>query len=443
MAAVKKIGIAVIVLMGFLQVAYGQILNQDASGNSAIVTPGTAINLNITATQIQLIHYGEFAQKGGMLSDPNKTGIWGINLSANNSTGVGSLYDAGKFSPGGTLSGLIGFRHVKFTYPDNQVQTYGQLLTDLNTLQTRLGQAYEAEVLKGVNSSGIPALHQPALITELSDLDKKEIWNLPQLLAEYKTAVITDAAQLKLVDPVVKALLQFTTDHAGDINKLQQINTRLQQGQQHLPTMIRNTTTYWYLRSGVSASQFTYDQGGSIADYTKRFTDTTNVTYFFELGVSHQFKKNFIGVNLGYSRLSNMAALTSSDYSYSTQDTTINTGKLSQSKAFTAYAGKYGFYSKLYLNLDYQHLITLDTSKYLAVGPYLRWNYNLNAGSLAKNSAALGVSFNYLDGAAGKFLGGIYLQSDDITGQTQPQFKKSIQFGLVVKFSLSSIFILQ
>src|SRR4051812_40307119 len=97
----KRFIIGWLLIFGYLPLAHSQIINQDASGKSSIVTPGTSINLNITETQIQGTHYGSFGA--------NKNGLYGFDFSAKNSTGVANIFDQGKFAPGGSVSGLIGF----------------------------------------------------------------------------------------------------------------------------------------------------------------------------------------------------------------------------------------------------------------------------------------------------------------------------------------------
>jgi len=428
----KLLFVATCLLCIQLPRAYAQIINQDASGKSSIVTPGTSINLNITQTQIQGTHYGLFGK--------DKSGMYGIDLSANNSTGIGQLFDNGKFSPGGSIAGLIGKRWIKILDAATDRLHYQEVLKKLTDAQNALGLAYIREVERDVTASGLSAPDQNTVRVELEDLDESGLENLKQSLTGYKSS-ITDAAKVAQITSVVTLLTTFVDQQQAYIQTIQdQLNIL---PKITIPRLLRNQTTIAYFRGGYSASQFTYDLGATFQDYNKRFQDTTGKTLFLEIGVSHQFKKNFLGANLGYSHQDNMTALTSADYSYSYQDTTVSSGKLTKTKAFTAYSGTYGYYGRAYLNVDYQHLFTVDTSKYVAIGPYLRWSHNLKAGSLAKDATILGLSFNYLNGASGTFLGGIYVQSDDIGGHTQPKFNKSIQFGLVAKVNLSSVFVMK
>jgi hypothetical protein len=57
-----------------------------------------------------------------------------------------------------------------------------------------------------------------------------------------------------------------------------------------------------------------------------------------------------------------------------------------------------------------------------------------------KDSKILGLSINYINGKAGKFLGGIYIQSDDISHDAEGSFKDRFRFGVNTRFSLASIF---
>ncbi|WP_179414535.1 autotransporter outer membrane beta-barrel domain-containing protein [Mucilaginibacter sp. E4BP6] len=416
----------------YIPFAKAQIVDQDASGKSSIVTPGTSINLNITQTQIQGTHYGSFGSKA--------QGIYGLDLTANNATGVGSLFDNGKFSPGGAIAGLLGYRFTVFEYADKSRLQYQLAIQNLVAAQNKLGPAYRNEVAKDAAASGLPQMEQNTVTTELQDLDENGLENLQESLQEYKSSV-TDTAALPKIKAVVAQLQIFVAGQNKDIAEIKAEAVSLLN--MHTPPLIKNSTVITYLRGGYSANEFTYDQGDSFSDYTKRFQDTTGKTWFIEIGSTYQFKANFLGLDFGYSHQDNMSALTSADYSYSYQDTTITSGKLTKTKAFTAYSGKYGYYGKVYLNVDYQHLFTIDTSKYVGIGPYLRWNHDLNAAGLATDATVLGMSFNYLNGKSGTFLGGIYLQSDDVSGHTQPIFSKSIQFGIVAKFNLGSIFILK
>jgi len=415
-------------VVGSLQViaVRAQIINQDASGKSSIITPGSAININITESQIQASHFGSY-----------KSLIWGIDMTGKNSSGIASLFDEGKFTPGASLSLLIGRTFVKIK-SDGTDERISNLQSKLADAQNQFGGKYYVEVKKQFNASSLhPTVRQKA-IKEVSDLDKKGLPNLPRSLSDYKTTATADSNEVKVINIVVKNIIKYVND---ELLSLEMIESYIEQ-LKNSPTasFFKNKTTHLYARGGAVANQFSYDMGNTFRNYSARFIDTLSVASFFELGVSHQFRKNFVGFNLGFSNLSNMDRLTSADYSYSYQDTSVNSGKLTKTKNFTAYSGKYGFYKKLYLNADFQHLFTIATSKYIGIGPYARMNLTLDD-DLVDDNLTFGISFNYLDGQAGKLLGGLYLQSSDISGQTQPNFKKSLQFGLIAKFSLSNLFI--
>jgi hypothetical protein len=428
----KKHFLVWVILLTFASRSYSQIINQDASGTSSIVALGSTVSLNITEAQIQATHYGLFK--------PHKvsTAAWlyGFDIKAKNQKGISTLFDDSKITPGGKLAVFIGHRSTRFFYPATATDDMEkeELKTDLHR---RVGHNYLNLVKSKVEASTLPTTDQKTLIGELQGLDKKGLDLLYESLTVFKSTV-TDTTKLSEIKVITSTLLAWVNSNR-DIQQFKILNSPTEK---KLPKgFIPNKTTYWYLRGGFGATEFSYDQGSSYSDYAKRFMDTTAVSYYGELGYNLQYGDGILGINLGYAHQSNMDLLTTADYTYNYQDTSIISGKLTKQKGFTAYSGTYGFYGNIYINIDYQYLFALDTDtkKYLSAGPYLRINNLILAHNLAKNSTVFGISANYIDVKAGKFLGGIYLQSSDIRGQTQPKFMKSIQFGLIAKFSLSSI----
>jgi len=411
-----------------------QILNQDASGKSAIVWQGSSINIDIGETLFKISHYGQF-KKG--------KGLFGIDLQGKNASGNASVISGGEFTPSAELSFLIGGRKVTVLDPTIEGQTELQnararilpLLEDawekivkdkINGCKDDLGQVTQSttdfkKALNELNTKG------------WSDISTNIYISIGAIKEEDKCKATLTAEALA----AMKAI-QAEPHLADYLKVLKQIDSLAKDMQPYM----KNNTRTWYLRGGINPMQFKYDKGTSFAAFDDRFFDTLNVGFYIHGGETFQWRKNFLGFNVGYLYTSNFLSLDQTDYEFERVDPTLTPGVLKQKESFTAYTGDFKRLSKITFNFDYLYMVELGQSHYLLPGPYIRHFFSFDK-NIEKSNTVLGCGVNYLNGASGKFLGGVYLQTEDLFGNQESSFRKTVQVGLIAKFSLSSTFLMK
>lgn len=192
-----------------------------------------------------------------------------------------------------------------------------------------------------------------------------------------------------------------------------------------------------YSRATLQGSQFKYDRGNSFTTIKSRFVDTMHIRTKFELGASMRLGNHvLLGTLVGTSKENNQSTLTKSVYKYSVNDPTLP--GLQQTKDITAYSGTYGTYSNTFIYCDAVYFHVLNTTNYLCPALYYRNNISGNK-SLKQNNSILGVSINFLNIATGKFLGGIYVQNNDLSNMQEARIGKRIDFGLIARFTFDTI----
>lgn len=288
------------------QVSFGQMVNQDADGKSSIVVGGSSINLDIKESLIKAGYYKVPLSSSAF--------AWGIDLQAKNAEGIGSLIESGELSPGGELSGLVGWKHT------------------------------------------------------------------------------TNNSKFRIL---------------------------------------------LYSRATLQASQFKYDRGNSFTSIRSRFVDTSHIRPKIEFGASMRLGNSvLLGALVGTGKENNQSALSRSVYKYETDDP--NLPGLKQTKDITAYSGAYGTYSNTNIYWDVLYFHTLNETNYFCPALYFRSNLSGDK-SMKQNNSVLGVSFNFLNVETGKFLGGIYVQNNDLANKQDAGIDKRIDFGLIARFTFDTI----
>jgi hypothetical protein len=192
-----------------------------------------------------------------------------------------------------------------------------------------------------------------------------------------------------------------------------------------------------YSRATFQGSQFKYDKGNSFTTIKSRFVDTVHMRAKFELGASMRLGNHILmGVLVGTSKENNQSTLAKSVYKYAVSDTTLP--GLQQTKDITAYSGNYGTYTNTFVYFDAVYFHVLNETNYLCPALYFRNNISGNK-SLKKNNGVLGVSLNFLNVATAKFLGGIYLQNNDLFNEQDIRIGKRVDFGLIARFTFDTI----
>lgn len=192
----------------------------------------------------------------------------------------------------------------------------------------------------------------------------------------------------------------------------------------------------FYVRAGVKGTEFTFDAGDTFSTIKARFVDTVHYGAHIEGGVTLQLGGHFmVGGLVGFSGEDNQSELSSNTYKYTTASTVI-TG-LQQSKEISAYSGNYGKYNNTYIKADVMYYFAIDGESYLCPAIYFRQNMSGNK-AVKPNNAVLGISLNFIKISSGSFLGGVYIQSNDLKNENNSSLSKTMNFGLNARVSFSS-----
>ena len=81
-------------------VIYGQVLNQDADGNSALVWSGGGLGVDITQALVKLNYYSPTEGINGKM--------WGMDIQGKSGAGFSNFFSKDNFTPDSKISGLFG-----------------------------------------------------------------------------------------------------------------------------------------------------------------------------------------------------------------------------------------------------------------------------------------------------------------------------------------------
>lgn len=426
---------ALVILLALASVCCGQILNQDASGSSSITWAGSSVGIDLPTGLIKINHYRQPVDAKGVL--------WGFDLQGENANGSALISDAGELLPKARGSGLIGWTRVFIS--DNA--SYVATKNEITALQARIDGLTEqkelmiddwANQVRGCSDD--PTLASVVRAVKGGVLAAKikagPVWQRIQETVEIEDA--TKCPELvALIDRLAKEAKG--SGELAELERLKEEITALRTRHETQAEKQRDSQLNVFARLGVEASEFTYDRSDTIATFDSRFRDTLFTPIFGQLGITFRCERHFFGLSFTYAEANNFLALDKREYSYSQVDTNITSGKLDSKKSGTAYSGDYGTFRMATLSFDYLHAVRLAPERFMMIGPYFRWNMSENQ-DLLPSTSTLGFCVNYIDGQAGKFLGGIYVQTGDLTGELEPKLNNTIQFGLVTRFALSNFF---
>lgn len=417
------------VLSLFSTICSSQILNQDANGKSTIVTGGSSINIDIAEGLFKISHY--------QYLKTNRDIMYGIDAQGKNEKNLSHLFKDGNITPNTELSFLIGTR------------IFGEFASSpFGNLESLKDPCKEADkIYSQIIDERLPeCTHSDDRIKAIRDnlIVNYPVYgyaNVPKRitgLIKSLNDLMDDCAQ-KYKEALEE--IQNLIEEDESIKKCRDIQQRIYSQTDPAPLPPTNSyLAFIYFRTGVTGQEFTYDKGNNFTSYDSRFKDTLNIGAFAELGLTIQHKMNYWGVNLGYLYTNNFGSLNEEEYIYISQDSTITGGILRQQKSFKAYNGNFGRLGKISINFDYLKMIDIGGSHYLMVGPYIRQLFSLNK-AIDQMRTTLGVGINYINGESGKFLGGLYMQTNDLFDNSQANMGKALQVGLTGRFTLGTVFL--
>ena len=442
---IKRI-LFIFIIVFWINETMAQMLNQDAEGKSSIVWSGGTAGIDVKEGLIKINYYSSTGTEEGFMC--------GVDLQGKNSSGVGALFSSGDFTPSTEISGLIGWHFSKI-----QLKKRGKKIQLLNAkkllLETKYNETFdslETSFTKSIDkfskkikkNGGINTSKEIIKVAKNFDYINAAIHirELKEQIKELDSNVNTS----KIRD-IRKSIIELAKEIDSNkfINEYRQIESQKNAIATKLDSLYKKPELYSrkvkpYLRFGMTANEFTYDNGQDSLLFKSRFVDTLDTKGFAELGITIRSRNVFYGFTIGYGGISTFSKLDDSKYKFTTTDTTITDGNLQRSKEFTAYTGKYSKLSRIYINFDLMYLINLNKKgkNYVGLGGYLRSNFYSDT-KIIDNNTTLGLNVNFINGKEGKFLGGFYVQSSDIFGQDDENFNKSFSFGIIAKFAFKSL----
>ncbi|MBK7667308.1 MAG: hypothetical protein IPJ32_08145 [Sphingobacteriaceae bacterium] len=420
--------------------SFSQILNEDAKGESSIVTSGGALGINIETEKIRLNYYKmPIASKGF---------AYGIDFQGKNTTGIVNLFKKSKFQADANLSCLLGYKSAKtvFTRSGDSKNYYSALEKQnfYNEYASELLDTLDAQILRSVKLK----LKDVNVSNELKDTLNwsANFSDFPELTVNISKRMKANAADSSKFALLYSYLLQLPTslDTNGtkaDYDKaLKRVEYYKMRADKFKVNSTAGTMILGYARAGGNVKEFTLDKFKDSAKYDQRFIDTNNVSAFFEIGITYVRGMHYFGCSVGFNHTDNFSSLDDKSYKYVTTDTSLKSGVLTSTKEFTGYSGNYGRLNKPYIYIDYLYLIHLEQEKYLGLNGYMRNNFSTDY-SYDRDMSSLGFGTNFINGKSGKLMGGFFVQTNDLFASKEPRFLKTISFGLQAKFSLTTIFV--
>lgn len=426
-------------VIGILNAINAQGLTQSADGKSAILFKGTSLSLDIAKADVSFGINNLVKSVKLSTKKDNFQPIYGISISAKNKEGIGDLFSKGKFVPNADANFFAGLSISNKFISDmeNEKQQLKDVLEILskknmvdfkntmdNILDERLSEFEDVKtVLKSNTSKGVGGFRRA-----LSKIDLKQDKKLERLINSLDQ-------DLNELDDLYQKKESETMKQLTDLHKKLTYNN----------LRILNIYTF----GGLNASSFKRSDSINTSELSKSFIKEEFRGGNFGFGINYQIKQWRFGITYEYVQTNNFDMLNKAEYTLSTVNSSGNQS-LEQENAITAYYGKYGQVEINRLNADVIYSLRLDkdANTFCYLNPYLRSNLASRNTALLVNTVNIGSGFYFFDQNS-KFIGGLYIELPDVDNKIErskpvadqnlnPAVKR-LTFGIVTKFSLSSI----
>lgn len=439
----KYTTIITLLLTAILGDLMGQPATQDATGKGSILSHGTYIGLDLTKPEVSLA-INNLSQRniasssnfvyGGFLQGKNEEGFANIF-----SEGVPAASAVGRFNVGWRWSNAKLPTATRVALRDNMDEIENQMRILDAKMISKIKKAIE-----GLN----PAIAAAARQQIIDDVDaylqgNNSTLNVLDVLAPDSSdpADIQNAKKAAIV-----LLTQTVNDGKKQLGSLERLSTELTTGPiGYVPAYIEFIPFAFY---GISGSSFKLAQ--QIIDPTKlsgNFQDQVYRGYDYGGGFNFRIAFLQLGATFAWVKTTNFKYLDKVEYTLRTTETqTDEKAILVAEKKITAYQGDFLTVKANEVNLDLIAYAPLSAREMMIINLYSR----ITAKSKNKekyptrSDFGLGVYFHKNDG---KFLGGLYFQLPDTSGEVTKLLEgtapsraiKRFQFGLVTRYSLTSL----
>jgi len=440
--------------------AFAQNLLQDQEGFSNIIVSSTLLNLDITNKVATFDYVNDYS----FSSTENL--IYGIQIKGAVENDAGVIFTDEKIASNSSLDFLFGYS-VKSKIK-NKTERLQIIISESNLLTGELEKSVKnlnefvegidetlarkntlLEVIK-VKSSITKNIVNTEVITKhikvLNDAYKSALTNLNKendKIEDNKEKEDGLKEITRLINQADPAYTEISNSLAIMLNISKNIDQKLSEYNDFDETLdFYRRRNLFFIRGGFNGSSFKYDSNPDAITINDRFEDVTFNGWNAEAGYNYNRRLTYFGMSLSSSYTNNLSGLDDTTFTLKTSGDLITDGDFSTSKTITAMSGMFEKFIRTSINVDFSRVIRVNKkdSLYLSANTYLRKRFYSNTTNL-KNNTVLGVGLNAINSKSGSLLGGIFVQTNDLSGVNADigsSLGERITFGIVAKASFKA-----
>lgn len=426
-----------------------QIIFHDQSGDSPIIVSGGSVGVDVKESLIKANYYSPTIGKPDF--------FWGIDMQGKNTEGIAGLFSNSEFHPQTKATITFGFFEPNFIYYDDKGKKIAK--KDINKLENDRDKLFnellkKTEVLNNLDFkrhiNNLESVGAFEIATKIKSLvENQEYYNFEKEILKIEASNKKDLQNDSNTNSVFQNFKQFISKNKNELDKYNQLyNQRnkiidsIKKIKQNKPS--KYTKNKYYFRGGLNASEFKFDLMNDSSMIDQRFIDTLEIFGTMEVGFTRRNNRSIWGTSLRFNGISSFNNLDNKKYSFVESDTSITNGILTSKNEFEAYSGNYFKTTQLTFSADYIRMFIWNENDrtFLGLGFYFRSSWFKDNNDLEKidNHSVLGGSINLIDGIKGQFLGGLYIQSNDIFNQNDEELTSSLSFGITTRFIINNGF---
>jgi len=433
-----------------MKVSYlpAQLAVSDDEGSSPILVSGSEIGINVTEALISSTYTSPTFGRNGFL--------WGLSLAGKNESGVANLFSGTDFSPSTRALFTIGYYRSNIDYFDPQGKLVPAIRIEKLYKKIRERRGKFKLLNRGLRSIDFKEVidffkekgHND-LAKDLSQAFNRGAFlllkeNVSKIRKEYKSKISEEVLNQGFLSiNTVFENNQQLFDEYGEVNQeIVDLNEKLKLLKNGVYSRTRKQK--YFVRGGVNSSKFKLDLENGNVNFEDRFMDTLNVLGSLEIGVTENRNQYIFGGSIKFDRVSSLFNLKKRTYTQTITDTTITPGVFKSVNEVVAYSGNFFFTNRVTISIDgfRSFPMELKQKKIVGVGVFFR-RFLYGAGNgleVFENRSVLGLTANIIDGKNGQFVGGLYIQHNDLFNETALNGFRSLSFGVTTKYAFGSDF---
>lgn len=417
-----------------------QTLNQDAEGNSTIISPGGNFSFDIGKTSASLSYNNR------AINIQKRSGILlGINIKGENKTGFTNLFSSGSLVPSASLTGIIGFfKNIDIMAPQTETKldrTKSELkiISDSMDLEKKkMGNDINLTIQEEIKKLS-KELRANNLIDSIS-IFRKNTNTFYSKFSNYIDKEVKEANDKKVLTDLANKLNKIDSAFKKSIDQKDKKFTVLKNQEKVLGEQITFSRFVFYFGFGISALSFDHYKFQDSVNVDKNINKEYFRGGFVNFGINYRSGgRLLIGLSVGFENMNNFAKLKEKSITFRKTTGTDSDKQIIEEK-ITAYSGEFKTYNQINANFDFLYEFNVDDSSLLNWNIlYARLKFSQDTG-IIPHRYNLGTGF-YFHKTDGSFLGGVYTEAPDITDNMDDgrDFFKRLNFGAVFRYNFASI----